>query len=153
GYDQLVRDLLTQPSAGGPGIPVAVPVGATADASPAAFFQANDFRAENLAGSTARLFLGVSFECAQCHNHPFAEWTRDPFWEYAAFFTDLPQQPRPGAAVQRVAPLPRGEIKVMGTDKVVKARFLDGAEPQWKGAGTRPTLVEWMTSAENPYFA
>jgi hypothetical protein len=36
---------------------------------------------------------------------------------------------------------------------VVKARFLDGKEPEWKGNGTRPTLVEWMTAADNPYFA
>jgi hypothetical protein len=36
---------------------------------------------------------------------------------------------------------------------VVKARFLDGKEPEWKGEGTRPTLVEWMTAADNPYFA
>src|SRR5262249_18564098 len=47
----------------------------------------------------------------------------------------------------------RGEINVMGTDKVVKARFLDGKEPKWKDAGTRPTLVEWMTASDNPYFA
>ena len=121
--------------------------------SPAAFFQANEFRPENLAGATARLFLGVSLECAQCHDHPFARWTRDQFWEYAAFFTDLPQQPRPVGGTGRVAPLPRGEIKVMGTEKVVKAKFLDGAEPQWEGNGTRPTLAAWMTSPENPYFA
>ena len=150
GYDMLVRELLTQQTAGNQGI--AFPGGGAGDASPAAFFLANEFRPENLAGSTARLFLGVSLECAQCHNHPFAEWTREQFWEYAAFFTDLPQQPRPGAPA-RVALLPRGEIKIMGTEKVVKAKFLDGTEPKWEGAGTRLTLVEWMTSPENPYFA
>jgi hypothetical protein len=151
GYDQLVRELLTQPTAGNPGLPVAI--GTPGDASPVAFFQANEFRPENLAGSTARLFLGVSLECAQCHNHPFAEWTREQFWEYAAFFTDVPQPGRPGQAAQPAARLQRGEIKIMGTEKVVKARFLDGSEPQWEGAGTRPTLVEWMTSSKNPYFA
>jgi hypothetical protein len=151
GYDQIVRELLTQTTAGNPGI--GFPGAGPADASPAAFFQANEFRPENLAGSTARLFLGVSLECAQCHNHPFAEWTREQFWEYAAFFTDVPQPGRPGQPAQPAARIQRGEIKIMGTEKVVKAKFLDGAEPQWEGAGTRPTLVAWMTSAENPYFA
>jgi hypothetical protein len=144
GYDQLVSELLTQ----SPG--ANLPFGAAGE-STAAFFQANEFKPENLAGSTARLFLGVNLECAQCHNHPFAKWTRDQFWEYAAFFTDVPQPARPGQPPPTRTS--RGEINVMGTDKVVKARFLDGKEPKWKDAGTRPTLVEWMTAADNPYFA
>src|SRR5262249_52916074 len=134
-----------------PGLPVAL--GGPAEGSPAAFFAANEFRPENLAGSTARLFLGVSLECAQCHDHPFAKWTRDQFWEYAAFFTDLPQQPRPGQAAARTAPPPRGSIRVLGTDKVVSARFLHGTEPQWKGSAPRPPLGDWMRAPENPYFA
>jgi hypothetical protein len=150
GYDQIVRDLLTQQTTARPG--VAVPFGPT-DPSPAAFYFANEFRPENLAGSTARLFLGVSLECAQCHDHPFAKWSRDQFWEYAAFFTDLPQVRRPGQAENRAASAAHGQIKVMGTEKTVSARFLDGGEPEWKDAGTRPTLVEWMTAPGNPYFA
>jgi hypothetical protein len=149
GYDKIARDLLTQQTNGQRG---AIPFG-PADPSPAAFFLANDLLPENLAGSTARLFLGVSLECAQCHDHPFAKWTRDQFWEYAAFFTDLPQVRRPGQENNRSAQLARGHIKVMGTEKTVAARFLDGGEPEWKGAGTRPTLVEWMTAPGNPYFA
>src|SRR5262245_24190361 len=148
GYDRIVRDLLTQQNVANVGFP------GPAEGSPAAFYQANEFRPENLAGSTARLFLGVTLECAQCHDHPFAKWTRDQFWEYAAFFTDLPQQGRQvGVGQQPPARMPRGEIKVMGTGKVVKARFLDGKEPTWIDAGTRPTLVEWMTATDNPYFA
>ena len=46
----------------------------------------------NLAASTARLFLGVRLECAQCHDHPFARWKRSQFWEMAAFFANV--QPR-----------------------------------------------------------
>ncbi len=94
------------------------------------------------------MFLGINLECAQCHNHPFATWTRSQFWQYAAFFTDA-VQPGPGGK-----PGPRGEIKVPEQNKVVKARFLDGNEPTWKDATlTRPTLSEWMTAADNPYFA
>jgi hypothetical protein len=143
GYDQLVRDLLTQPVAGNQGLNAG-------GESPAGFYQANEFRPENLAGSTARLFLGVRLECAQCHDHPFAKWTRGQFWEFAAFFTDVPQPGRPGQPPERN---PRGQIKIMGTDKVVHARFLDGQEPEWKDGGTRPTLVDWMTAADNPFFA
>jgi hypothetical protein len=41
----------------------------------------------------------------------------------------------------------------MDTSKVVSARYLDGAEPEWKGTGTRATLVDWMTAPDNPFFA
>jgi hypothetical protein len=141
GYDRLVRELLTQPVGGNQGF------GAT-EGSAAVFYQANEFKPENLAGSTARLFLGVKLECAQCHNHPFDRWTRTQFWQYAGFFTDLTPPGRQGK------PGPRGEIKIPGQDKPVQARFLDGKQPEWKDpAGTRPTLVEWMTAADNPFFA
>src|SRR5262245_4748578 len=131
GYDRLVRELLTQPGNGG-----------SVEGSAAAFYQANENKAENLAGSTARLFLGVKLECAQCHDHPFDKWTRTQFWEFAGFFTDLTPQAR------------RGEIKLPGQGRVIRARFLDGKEPKWKDSlRTRPTLAEWMTATDNPYFA
>jgi hypothetical protein len=143
GYDRLVRDLLAQ-QVGNGGNPV--------DGSAAVFYQANENKPENLAGSTSRLFLGVKLECAQCHDHPFAKWTRNQFWQYAGFFTDVTTPPPPAAAAKPA--LARGEIKIPGQEKVVRARFLDGKEPKWvDGTGTRAALAEWMTAADNPYFA
>jgi hypothetical protein len=31
-------------------------------------------------------FLGVRLECAQCHKHPFDQWTQDDFKQFTAFF-------------------------------------------------------------------
>ncbi len=31
-------------------------------------------------------FLGVRLECAQCHKHPFDQWTQDDFRRFGAFF-------------------------------------------------------------------
>jgi hypothetical protein len=141
GYDRLVRDLLTQPlgNDGPPG---------QGTGSAAAFYQANEFKPENIAGSTSRLFLGVKIECAQCHNHPFDKWTRTQFWEYAALFSDVVPRGQDGKSG------PRGEIKIPGQDKTVKGRFLDGQRPQWKdGTGSRATIADWMTAPGNPYFA
>lgn len=39
-----------------------------------------------LAGVTSQVFLGVRLACAQCHNHPFDSWTRQQFYDLAAFF-------------------------------------------------------------------
>lgn len=152
GYDAMVRELLTgqpfgqpQPFGGQPGM---------VQGSTAAFFFANENKAENLAGTTARVFLGVKLECAQCHAHPFAKWTREQFWEFAAFFNGInPQQFRqPGRVVP--ANLGRREILIPGTKTVVKAKYLDGKLPAWKDSDdSRTILANWIVSPENPYFA
>ena len=40
-----------------------------------------------LAAQTARLFMGISIQCAECHDHPFDNWKREQFHELAAFFS------------------------------------------------------------------
>jgi hypothetical protein len=138
-YDRLVRGLLTDPSAEG-------------------FFQANQNRAENLAARTARLFLGVRLECAQCHDHPFATWKRKQFWELAAFFAGLRKGELRTDAVVVVRPRPQkpgpGRIRIGNSDTWVEPRFPDGTLPVWKpGARPREVLAGWLTDAKNPAFA
>jgi hypothetical protein len=38
---------------------------------------------------SARVFLARQVHCAQCHNHPFGEWTQEDFWEFNAFFHQM----------------------------------------------------------------
>jgi hypothetical protein len=33
-----------------------------------------------------RVFFGRRLDCAQCHNHPYENWSQDQFWGMAAFF-------------------------------------------------------------------
>lgn len=42
---------------------------------------------DELATHTARLFMGISIQCAECHDHPFDQWKREQFHEMAAFFS------------------------------------------------------------------
>jgi hypothetical protein len=151
-YDRMVREVLTVPVAfnarGGQPL-------AAATAPLLAFYQANELKPENLAAATSRAFLGVKLECAQCHDHPFASWSRDQFWQFAAFFSGI-QAPAAnnGRLVAAAEKADSRELKVPDTDRVVRARFLDGGEPAWQEkVGTRATLAEWLTAAENPYFA
>ena len=122
--------------------------------SPLAFYIAKEGKPENLAASTARMFLGVRIECAQCHDHPFAKWTRDQFWGYAAFFGGIQKTGDQDGfgPIREVSD--RRELAIPGTDRIAQAGFLDGGEPQWGfRVGSRVTLADWMTSADNPYFA
>ncbi len=39
-----------------------------------------------LAGATAQTFMGIRIACAECHDHPFDEWTQKQFYGFAAYF-------------------------------------------------------------------
>jgi hypothetical protein len=44
---------------------------------------------EEKALSFAHTFLGVRIECAQCHKHPFDQWTKTDFEHFQAFFSGV----------------------------------------------------------------
>lgn len=78
-YRLMVRELLT----------------ATGDARPDMenFQGATNFLIEKLdeggvqaTAKTSQLFLGMSVQCTQCHNHPFNDYRQNQFWELNAFF-------------------------------------------------------------------
>jgi Protein of unknown function (DUF1549)/Protein of unknown function (DUF1553) len=152
GYDQIVREVLaTRLGRGGNDMAVSAAV----EPSPAAFYAARGGKPEVIAGDSARAFLGIRVQCAQCHNHPFGKWKREEFWGFAAFFAGVPQQ-ADDANVLRPAreDSQRRELTIPGTSKVVKAAHLDHSAPAWRPrASTREVLADWVTSPDNPYFA
>lgn len=155
GYDKIVHEVLSSgATTGDPRLGGGFSPGGMA-ANPSIFFFANENKPENLAATTTRVFLGVKLECAQCHAHPTAKWTKEQFWEFAAFYSGrarfAPRVPVPGMPV---APLPKpGEIEIPGTKKIVKARFLDGAAPDMdEAADPQKVLADWLSSPKNPYF-
>ena len=131
GLDRIARRLLTANKV-------------TEKETPTTFLTAGEYKPENLAANTARAFLGVNLDCAQCHDHPFARWTRDQFWQTAAFFT----RPTTDAKFQ---------IALPGGKKTVGAKLLDDPQPAWPAEvaddTARRVLADWVTAKENPYFA
>jgi hypothetical protein len=121
------------------------------------FYSANEGKPENVGSTVSRLFLGVKLECAQCHDHPFASYTRDQFWQFAAFFAELNPLagPRPGFVGPMQPQSERNSLAVPGTNnKVVRATFFDGTDPDWvPERSPRQELADWLVSAKNPYFA
>ncbi len=37
----------------------------------------------------AYTFMGLRIQCAQCHKHPFDQWTQDDFKQFTGFFTNV----------------------------------------------------------------
>jgi len=151
-YSEMVREIVTVPLAASRN-PREIP-GQADRPSPLAFYQAKQIKPENLAASTARTFLGIRIECAQCHDHPFDNWKQNDFWSFAAFFAGMERQGRGGflAAIREVAD--RRKLKIPGTETSVGPVFLDGSRPlPTQTRGARQLLADWMITAENSYFA
>ena len=150
GYDRIVRELLTARLAGRGGEPMA----ARSEPTPDAFYTARGGKPETLAADSARAFLGLRLECAQCHNHPFARWKREEFWGFAAFFAGVPRQAEADDVSAPRVDAARRELTIPGTSTVVAAAHLDHSAPAWRPrADTREILAEWVTAPGNPYFA
>ena len=58
-------------------------------------------------------FLGVRLECAQCHKHPFDQWTQDDFKQFTAFFAPVRYGLAPGSRDEVAA-----MRKELGIDKL-----------------------------------
>jgi hypothetical protein len=110
-----------------------------------------------------RVFLGRRLDCAQCHNHPYENWSQNQFWGLAAFFDrqfklgntgleyvifDHPIKEDLGSADVK------GSIKLYHprTKAEVQPALLDGTVvPGSDRVNPRAEFARWMTS--HPYFA
>jgi hypothetical protein len=140
-YDRVVSELLV--ATGG------------REAGPALFYTALELKPEELAANTARIFLGVQIQCAQCHDHPFDHWKQTDFWGYAAFFAQLDRnENQPGMMNVALFDNNEGEVKLPDTDEVVLPKYPEGARASAdEGGFRRQQLSIWMASRDNPYLA
>jgi hypothetical protein len=144
GYDAVVRDLL-------------LAEGRLSRSGPLLFYSAVKLDADQLASRTARVFLGMRLECAQCHDHPFEPWTQQDFWGFAAFFAQI-SRPRAEleavSTVMQVRDVDHGEVMLPDTEVAVEPRFLNRDVPaELRDTARREQLARWLTGDDNPYFA
>ena len=106
---------------------------------------------------TLTTFLGANVACAQCHDHPFADWTQKQFYEMAAFMGETETESRNrGNARKLLADLDRktaqqaknilrvntASITETGTNEMKLPKdykYKDGKP----GDEVKPTLVSW----------
>lgn len=53
------------------------------------WFRSNNQTPEERALSFGYVFLGVRLQCAQCHKHPFDQWSKQDFEKFTQFFTRI----------------------------------------------------------------
>ena len=147
GYDDLVRSFLTST-----GDTMVVP-----EANfwhPATDFMLKEFSTTKVTPSVTRLLLGVRIECAECHNHPLENFTQDDFYAFAAFFGRLRVKHGYGEYRRTWYVDDEGEVEHPVTKKPVPPKFLAGATPDIPaGTDRRQVLADWLTAADNPFFA
>src|SRR4051794_20420427 len=142
-YDQLVRDLIA-----GQGIWTDEP----AINYVSVVFDPESKRPdpERLAARTARAFLGVRLDCAQCHDHPFQAWKRQDFQGLAAFFGQVRNSMTgfrdDGKSVYTTLDRKTGKPEPVAPRVPFRPELLPAA-------GTpRERLARWVTDPANPNF-
>ncbi len=143
-----------------------------------ALIAAQGGRPEETVAELARVFLGMQIQCAQCHDHPTDQWTREQFHELAAFFPRTFMRPnrkgdkRSFMVTHRDFPTrfrPKmdryfGELEHFMSDLEDPAAEGTEMEPVFFVSGQsmetgatdderRAALAAWMTDPQNEWFA
>ena len=97
---------------------------------------------KDTAMSVAHSFLGIQLQCAECHKHPFDQWTQNDFVDFSRFF-DTPmlkngrkrRSSNPSATEEK-------ELSLLRSHKV-----------KIKDNDPRIPIMDWLQQKDNPWFA
>lgn len=141
-YDRFVRELVTAQ-------------GSIYSEGPANFYRVNRDPSE-LTETASQLFLGVRLECAKCHHHPFEKYSQDDYYSLAAFFARVGSKNSEefGLFGRETVVMVRdsGEVRHPRTNQQMLPTTLDGKVLEHT-LDRRIPLADWLTGAENPFFA
>jgi hypothetical protein len=107
-----------------------------------------------LTETISQTFLGLSINCARCHNHPLEKWTNEQYFAMANLVARVRIKDGAGAGNFTVFTVPSGEVDQPLTGRPLPPQPLDGkAIALDSTADRRAHLAAWLTAPENPYFA
>jgi hypothetical protein len=113
---------------------------------------------EQMAETVAQAFMGLSINCAKCHNHPLEKWTNDQYYGFANLFSRVRAKgwggdARNGDGLRTVYADTTGELIQPSRGVPRPPCPLDGKPVAFEATEDRRLAVaEWLTSRENPYF-
>ena len=138
-WDQLVRQLVTA-------------LGSNLENGAANYYVLRD-EATKVAENITATFMGLAIACARCHDHPLDRWTQDDYYSLSNYFSRVGR--KGGDAGQTI--LFRASVGDVAHPRIgtpLPPRPLGtGVASSESGRGRRIDFAEWLTSAENPYFA
>lgn len=141
-YDRFVRELLTA-------------TGQSADCPPVIWYRQVSTQIQQIE-DTAQLFLGVRIQCAQCHHHPYEQWTQRDYYSLGAFFSQMDRRESPSRKDDYVISLKRipAESPHKKTGEKLKPAAIGASIPEISPEDdARTALADWMADKANPFFA
>lgn len=139
-WDRLVRELVTAR-------------GSTLENGAANFYALHE-DPPNMAETTSQAFLGMSINCAKCHNHPMEKWTNDEYFGFANLFARVRSKTGSGDGEKIIFAASEGNINQPLTGRPQKPKPLDGHALSIDDPNDRrAALADWLTSRDNTYFA
>ncbi len=118
----------------------------------AANFYAMHEDPQEMAETVSMAFLGMSIQCAHCHDHPLEKWTNDDYYGMANLFSRVRGKDGNDSRIIFVAD--SGELIQPRTGHPQLPRPLDAAPIAFAATSDRRTvLADWLTDPKNPYFS
>ncbi|MEE2686215.1 MAG: DUF1549 domain-containing protein [Planctomycetota bacterium] len=134
-WDEFVRQLVTAN-------------GSTSENGAANFYSLHQ-SPEEMSETVSQAFLGLSINCARCHNHPLEKWTNDQYYGMANMFSRVR-----GKGSRIVFTDTQGELLQPSTGRPQPPRPLDAEAVAFDDPTDRRVyLARWLTSPENRYFS
>jgi len=108
----------------------------------------------DLSETVSLAFLGMSINCARCHNHPMEKWTNSQYYAMANLLARVRVKDGQAGGGSTVFAASSGELAQPLTGKPQRPQPLDGEAIDFESeVDRREHLSDWLTSPENPYFA
>ena len=113
----------------------------------------------DMAETTSMAFLGMSIQCARCHDHPLEKWTNNDYYGFASLFARVRGKGwggdfRSGDGHRVIFLDDESEILQPRTGKPQPPKPLAGQPLTFESVEDRRLAVaSWLTSPTNPYFS
>src|ERR1043166_6199659 len=107
-----------------------------------------------MAETTSQAFLGMSINCAKCHNHPMEKWTNNQYYQMANLFARVRAKSGGSEGDNVIFVSDSGDLVQPLTGRPQPPAPLDGKPlPIESPEDRRVPLADWLVSRDNPYFS